>query len=237
MEKSTNPLNLNSAFFSFAELAAEFLARPQNQEVVEGEKAEFSCSVSKDTYEVKWFRGDKEIEAGDKYGIISEGKRRALIVKSCELKDEGGYTAHIGTVKAVADLLVIGKTLMVFVISYYRFQNAGLVLLSLNSVLEKLRIITPIKDTEVKEGGEIVFNCETNTEGAKAKWLKNEETIFESSKYMMAQRDNVFSLRIRDAQKADEAVYTVNLTNHRGELAKCTASAKVAGEWAVTVSE
>lgn len=89
----------------------------------------------------------------------------------------------------------------------------------------------------MKEGGEIVFNCETNTEGAKAKWLKNEETIFESSKYMMAQRDNVFSLRIRDAQKADEAVYTVSLTNHRGELAKCTASAKVAGKWAVTVSE
>lgn len=105
-----------------------------------------------------------------------------------------------------------------------------MVLLSLNSIPEKLRIITPIKDTEVKEAGEIVFNCEANTEGAKAKWLKNEETIFESSKYMMAQRDNVFSLRIRDAQKADEAVYTVSLTNHRGEHAKCTASAKVAGK-------
>lgn len=97
-------------------------------------------------------------------------------------------------------------------------------------IVEKLRIITPIKDTEVKEGSEIVFNCETNVDGAKAKWLKNEETIFESSKYMVAQRDNVFSLRIRDAQKADEASYTINLTNHRGEQAKCTASAKVAGK-------
>lgn len=126
MKKSTNPPNLNSVF-SFPELAAEFIARPQNQEVVEGEKAEFSCSVSKDTYEVKWFRGDKEIEAGDKYSIISEGKRRALIVKSCELKDEGGYTAHIGTVKAVADLLVIGKTLIVFVISYYRDFRFGFI--------------------------------------------------------------------------------------------------------------
>lgn len=94
---------------------------------------------------------------------------------------------------------------------------------------EKLRIITPIRDTEVKEGSEIVFNCETNTEGAKAKWLKDEETIFESSKYMMAQRDNVFSLRIRDAQKADEAAYTITLTNHRGEHAKSSASARVAG--------
>lgn len=75
-----------------------------------------------------------------------------------------------------------------------------------------------------------MFNCEANAEGAKAKWLKNEETIFETSKYMMAQRDNVFSLRIRDAQKADEASYTIALTNHRGEHAKSTASAKVAGE-------
>lgn len=82
----------------------------------------------------------------------------------------------------------------------------------------------------MKEGSEIVFNCETNTEGAKAKWLKNEETIFESSKYMMSQRDNVFSLRIKDAQKTDEASYTISLTNQRAEQAKCTASAKVAGK-------
>lgn len=78
--------------------------------MVEGEKAEFACSVSKETFEVKWFRGDKELETGDKYTIVSEGKRRALIVKDCVLKDEGGYVAHIGSVKASADLSVIGKT-------------------------------------------------------------------------------------------------------------------------------
>lgn len=74
-----------------------------------------------------------------------------------------------------------------------------------------------------------MFNCETNVDGAKAKWLKNEETIFESSKYMMGQRDNVFSLRIRDAQKADEASYSILLTNQRGEQARSSASCKVAG--------
>lgn len=69
---------------------------------------EFACSVSKETYEVKWFRGDKELVSGDKYTIVSEGKRRALIVKNCEVKDEGGYVALIGSIKASADLLVIG---------------------------------------------------------------------------------------------------------------------------------
>lgn len=109
------------------------------------------------------------------------------------------------------------------------FQANVYFLPTLSLVSEKLRIITPIKDTEVKEGKEIVFNCETNMEGVKAKWLKNEETIFETSKYMMVQRDNVFSLRISDAQKADEASYTISLTNQRGEQAKSTASAKVRG--------
>lgn len=100
---------LKLTFFIALELAAEFIARPQNQEAVEGEKVEFVCSVSKENYEVKWFKGDKEITTDDKYEIVVDGKRRALIVKNCELKDEGAFTAHIGSVKATADLLVIGK--------------------------------------------------------------------------------------------------------------------------------
>lgn len=77
--------------------------------MVEGEKAEFVCSVSKDTFEVKWFRGDKELQSGDKYDIICDGKRRVLVIKNCERKDDGGYIAFIGTVKASAELTVIGK--------------------------------------------------------------------------------------------------------------------------------
>ncbi|XP_010790362.1 titin-like, partial [Notothenia coriiceps] len=44
----------------------------------------------------------------------------------------------------------------------------------------------------------------------------------------MVQRDNVFSLRIKDAQKGDESEYSINLTNQRGEQAKsaCNLSVK-----------
>lgn len=77
--------------------------------MVEGEKAQFVCSLSKETYEVKWFRGDKELQTGDKYEIVSDGKKRALIVKNCELNDEGAFIACIDSVKASADLHVIGK--------------------------------------------------------------------------------------------------------------------------------
>lgn len=92
------------------ELAAEFISRPKSQEVVEGEKAEFTCSVSKETFEVRWLKDDKELEAGDKFQMVSDGKRRTLVIKSCELKDEGGYVVMIGTTRASADLTVLGKS-------------------------------------------------------------------------------------------------------------------------------
>lgn len=94
--------------FLLSELAAEFISRPQSQEVVEGEKAQFVCSVSKDSYDVKWLRGDKELQTDDKYEIISDGKSRVLVVKKCELSDEGPFVALIGATRASADLIVLG---------------------------------------------------------------------------------------------------------------------------------
>lgn len=92
-----------------SELAAEFISRPGSLEVVEGEKAEFTCSVSKETFEVKWFKDDKELEAGDKYQMVSDGKRRTFIIKNCEPKDEGGYVVMIGATRANANLTVLGE--------------------------------------------------------------------------------------------------------------------------------
>uniref|UniRef100_A0A4W6E3Q2 Uncharacterized protein n=1 Tax=Lates calcarifer TaxID=8187 RepID=A0A4W6E3Q2_LATCA len=203
-------LNVEPPHVEFTKPLHDFISRPQSQEVVEGEKAEFTCSVSKDTYEVKWLKDDKELEAGDKYQMVSDGKRRTLVIKNCEPKDEGGYVVMIGPTRASADLTVLGKPRV-------KSQKCHVEL--------------------AKEGQEIVLNCEVNTDGAKAKWLKNEDTVFESSKYVMVQRDNVFSLRIKDAQKGDEANYSINLTNQRGEQAKSACNLTVKGQWSmVTVT-
>lgn len=70
-----------------------------------------------------------------------------------------------------------------------------------------------------------------NAEDAKAKWLKNNETLFESSKFIMVQRDTVFSLRIKNAEKSDEASYDITLTNQRGEYAKSSAKLTVQGTY------
>lgn len=77
---------------------------------MEGEKAEFTCSVSKETFEVKWLKDDTELQAGEKYQMVSDGKKRMLVIKNCEPKDEGSYVVMIGTTRAPADLTVLGKS-------------------------------------------------------------------------------------------------------------------------------
>lgn len=78
--------------------------------MVEGEKAEFTCSVSKETFEVRWLKDEQELQAGDRYQLVSDGKKRTLIISKSELKDEGGYVVVIGTTRASADLTVLGKS-------------------------------------------------------------------------------------------------------------------------------
>uniref|UniRef100_A0A8U8C7U8 Uncharacterized protein n=1 Tax=Geospiza parvula TaxID=87175 RepID=A0A8U8C7U8_GEOPR len=167
-------ISLQKCFLS--ELAAEFLTRPQNLEVLEGEKAEFVCSVSKEAITVQWLRGDTVLEPGDKYDIISDGKKRTLVVKESVLGDTGMYTVMVGEAKATAHLAVIGK---------FYFIN----------------------DQEVTECQEIIFNCEVNKEGAKEKWYKNDEAIFDSAKYIVVQKGH--SLIIKDCGFVDEGEYTV----------------------------
>lgn len=77
--------------------------------MLEGEKAEFVCSVSKEAITVQWLRGDTVLEPGDKYDIISDGKKRTLVVKDSILGDTGMYTVMVGDAKATAHLAVIGK--------------------------------------------------------------------------------------------------------------------------------
>lgn len=77
--------------------------------MLEGEKAEFVCSVSKEAITVQWLRGDTVLEPGDKYDIISDGKKRALVIKESVLGDTGMYTVMVGEAKATAHLGVIGK--------------------------------------------------------------------------------------------------------------------------------
>uniref|UniRef100_A0A8C4S578 Titin n=1 Tax=Erpetoichthys calabaricus TaxID=27687 RepID=A0A8C4S578_ERPCA len=159
---------------------AEFIARPQNQEVLEGDKAEFVCSVSKEAFEVKWFKGSEELEIGDKYNIISDGKRRVkhtLIVRDCGLADEGEYTVIAGQDKSTAELIITEAP---------------------------TDFTAHLQDQTVTEFEDAVFTCQLSKEKASVKWYKNGREIREGPS-----EGKVHRLQVCDIKPRDQGEYKI----------------------------
>uniref|UniRef100_A0A8C8VLB6 Obscurin-like protein 1 n=1 Tax=Pelusios castaneus TaxID=367368 RepID=A0A8C8VLB6_9SAUR len=72
-------------------------------------KATLECTVSQARGRVRWFRGDTEIFAGDKYEICNLDCYRTLIIHRVGLDDEGAYTCDAFDDRSTARLLVEGE--------------------------------------------------------------------------------------------------------------------------------
>lgn len=59
---------------------------------------------------MRWLKDEQELQDGDRYQLVSDGKKRMLVIRKSELRDEGGYVAVIGNTRASADLVVLGKS-------------------------------------------------------------------------------------------------------------------------------
>ncbi|XP_062287344.1 titin-like [Scomber scombrus] len=150
-----SPSITTSGNLTINELVAEFISKPHNQEVVEGEKAEFTCSVSKENYQVRWMKDEKELEEGDKYQMISDGKRRTLVIKDCDPKDEGGYVVMIGPNEASVNL----------------------------TVEEEARFIKNLSNVEGAEMDSVKLICEVSKPSADVTWYKGDEELPEGGRY------------------------------------------------------
>ncbi|XP_062287346.1 titin-like [Scomber scombrus] len=150
-----SPSITTSGNLKINELAAEFISKPHNQEVVEGEKAEFTCFISKENYQVRWMKDEKELEEGDKYQIISDGKRRTLVIKDCDPKDEGGYVVMIGPNEASVNL----------------------------TVEEEARFIKNLSNVEGAEMDSVKLICEVSKPSADVTWYKGDEELPEGGRY------------------------------------------------------
>uniref|UniRef100_A0A3B3HA44 Uncharacterized protein n=1 Tax=Oryzias latipes TaxID=8090 RepID=A0A3B3HA44_ORYLA len=182
-----------------------FISRPQNQEVVEGQKAEFTCSVSKETYNVKWMKDNKELEEGEKYQMVSDGKRRSLVIKNCEPKDEGGYVVVIGATRASADLTVQGKPRLI--------KDLDILLDLVFFSLAYFYIIKFLQWTH-NAGKPIVMAIPyTAYPKAEAEWLYNNQSLPTDSIYTSA---DCTEYRLKDPKKSDEGRYKVLIKNKHG---------------------
>lgn len=73
-----------------------FTSQLQGKNVVEGETATFDIGVEEDDAPAKWYKDGVEIVPdGKRIQIVSEGKKRKLIIKDCKVDDTAGITVKV----------------------------------------------------------------------------------------------------------------------------------------------
>lgn len=92
----------------FTALPSRIVKPLRDKTVLARHKATLECTVSQSRVRVRWFRGDTEIFAGQKYEICNLDCYRTLIIHHVEPADEGLYTCDALDDSCTARLLVEG---------------------------------------------------------------------------------------------------------------------------------
>jgi len=90
---------------NIAEFQHAFTSALTGKNVVEDETAVFEIGVEEDDAPLKWYKDGVEIVPdGKRIQIITEGKKRKLVIKNCKLDDAGMITAKVPGDEASAPL-------------------------------------------------------------------------------------------------------------------------------------
>lgn len=86
---------LTHFFILLAEEEAVFTKNLNNIEVSETDTIKLVCEVSKPGAEVIWYKGDEEIIETGRYEILTDGRKRILIIQNAHLEDAGSYNCRL----------------------------------------------------------------------------------------------------------------------------------------------
>lgn len=99
---------MNLGSFSIEEEAV-FTKNLANLEVSEGDTIKLVCEVSKPGAEVIWYKGDEEIIETGRFEILTDGRKRILIIQNAQLEDAGSYNCRLPSSRTDGKVKVHGK--------------------------------------------------------------------------------------------------------------------------------
>ncbi|KAL7881336.1 hypothetical protein AOLI_G00081840 [Acnodon oligacanthus] len=91
----------------------------------------------------------------------------------------------------------------------------------MGSFQSKPEFVTVLANKHVKLGETVTLRCEANTKYCIATWEKNGRRLYcVQDKHVITQTGKTCSLKIVNAQEADQGTYTLNLTNSAGSVTR-----------------
>ncbi|XP_072535224.1 interferon-induced protein 44-like [Salminus brasiliensis] len=97
----------------------------------------------------------------------------------------------------------------------------------------KPEFATVLADQQVRNGDNVILQCEAKTEELTATWKRNEKNLdCVQGKHNMGKKNNFFFLEIKNAKECDEGNYSITLKNKSGKESSCSAMVTVElDEW------
>lgn len=92
----------------FAELPLIFITPLGDVKVYEKDEARFECETSRLPKTFRWLKGSQELKEDDKYELVAEGTRHALILKSAAFEDEAKYMFEAEDKRSSGKLIIEG---------------------------------------------------------------------------------------------------------------------------------
>uniref|UniRef100_A0A8C4QI22 Ig-like domain-containing protein n=1 Tax=Eptatretus burgeri TaxID=7764 RepID=A0A8C4QI22_EPTBU len=166
----------SSSRLSVEELPAGFTSPLEDVDTADRSPVTFTCEVSRESAEVKWFKDGVEIRPSHRWQVIVQGRKRGLQIMRCELTDAGGYRCSAGENETTATLVVHARDVLV---------------------------LKPIEDQEVMEEGSAIFTCEFSHDDINAQWFRNDKRLRSGRNIKTRQTGKRFTLTLDNVQKRD----------------------------------
>ncbi|XP_019613602.1 PREDICTED: muscle M-line assembly protein unc-89-like [Branchiostoma belcheri] len=187
----------------------EFLKKPKEQTVMEGDTVEFSCEVDGDPEpQVIWSKDSRPIHEGGQFSITTVDYSSTLEISNVSLDNKGTYVCTIrnkhGEQKCSAGLTVEEKPF-------------------------PPEFLEPPASQTVEEGKSAKFSCEVDGEPApKVSWAKDGRTLQQGKRYRISSDEFSSTLEIPTVLVTDGGSYACVLENAEG---------RVTEEFTLTVQE
>ncbi|XP_066519296.1 obscurin-like protein 1a [Hoplias malabaricus] len=160
------------AYLEVEELPVSIVRPLRDRTALEKHRVILECTISAPHCEVRWFKGDEELESSERMEITSEGCYHKLIIHQVEVEDEGTYSIVVGEHMATAKLMVEAQS---------------------------IKLVKELEDNEVTAPEAARFQCEVSVPLIKPPvWTLNGETLQPGPDIHLANKGTVYTLTFKN---------------------------------------
>lgn len=141
--------DMTETVIALSEYQYKFTKILKSARLIEKDTLTLACELNDSRGDVKWFKGDEEIQSDKRIEIIKDGRKRKIVIKDAKVSDAGQYSCVTNADKTLADISV-------------NYQN---------------KFLKKLKDTDMIERDKGVVEVELQDQTAPADWFLNGEQL------------------------------------------------------------